>query len=448
MSKPDLTVIGGGLAGSEAAWQAAESGLTVQLFEMRPQRTTGAHTSADLAELVCSNSLGSSSPTNASGLLMLELDKMGSLLLRLARASSVPAGNALAVDRGRFSALVSEAIGNHPRITITRTEITSLPDGLCIVATGPLTSNSFAQSLQGFLGRESLWFYDAIAPVITAESIDMGIAFRAARYAAGTAADQDYINCPLTETTYRAFVDALLHAERIDLQAVDMPVQKGVKAGQFFEGCLPVEILAARGQDTLAYGPMRPTGLKDPRTGQRPYAVTQLRQDNLVGSLYNMVGFQTNLKFHEQARIIRLIPGLEHAEIARYGQMHRNTYIASPELLSPTLQSRTRSDLLFAGQITGIEGYLGNIASGLLAGRNAVRLAHERDLVALPVNTMLGALCNYITHADMRDFQPMKANLGILPCPQEASACSKADRAAAKLQAAAAALTQFLQLNQ
>ncbi|MEK6751513.1 MAG: methylenetetrahydrofolate--tRNA-(uracil(54)-C(5))-methyltransferase (FADH(2)-oxidizing) TrmFO [Chloroflexota bacterium] len=410
-----ITIIGGGLAGSEAAWQAAQSGLHVKLYEMRPINPTGAHLSGDLAELVCSNSLGSNLPDRASGVLKAELRTMDSLLLQCAEATALPAGAALAVDREAFARMATERIANHPNIEVIRAEMKEIPDTPVIIASGPLTSESLSQSIAKLSGEEHLFFFDAIAPIVHAESINMDVAFRASRYDKGDSEEGDYINCPFTKEEYYAFVDALQSAERIELRSFEAAIKAGVKAGQFFEGCLPVEVIAERGVDSLAFGPMRPVGLRDPRTGKRPYAVVQLRQDNLAGSLYNLVGFQTNLKFPEQKRVLRMIPGLDHAEFERYGQMHRNTFIASPKLLRPTLQHITRDDLFFAGQITGVEGYMGNIATGLLAGINMARLAQGQSLLTLPNETMLGALCHYVTHASLKDFQPMKANFGILP---------------------------------
>jgi len=411
----DLIVIGGGLAGSEAAWQAAQHGLKVRLFEMRPTLQTGAHQTQELAELVCSNSLGSNLPDRASGVLKNELRILSSMLLECAEEASLPAGGALAVDRELFARLVTQKIESHPDIEIVREEVKEIPNSPTIVASGPLTSPSLSQSIATLSSEEHLFFFDAIAPVIHAESVNMGIAFRASRYGTGEQGLGDYINCPFTKEEYYTFVKALMNAERIELRSFEDAIKSGVKAGHFFEGCLPIEIIAERGVDSLAYGPMRPVGLKDPRTNKRPYAVVQLRQDNLAGSLYNLVGFQTNLKFPEQRRVLRLIPGLENAEFLRYGQMHRNTFIASPKLLRPTLQHITRDDLFFAGQITGVEGYMGNIATGLLAGINAARLYHHQEPLTLPQTTMLGALCHYVTHANLKDFQPMKANFGILP---------------------------------
>jgi methylenetetrahydrofolate--tRNA-(uracil-5-)-methyltransferase len=424
----DLFVIGGGLAGSEAAWQAAERGLHVHLYEMRPGLQTGAHQTQDLAELVCSNSLGSNLADRASGLLKNEARMLGSLLLEAAESAALPAGGALAVDRGLFARLVTERIQNHPRIRLIREEVRKIPNSPAIIASGPLTSPALSQSIAKLSSEEHLYFFDAIAPVIHADSINMDIAFRASRYGTGEQDEGDYINCPFTKEQYHEFVSELLHAERIELHSFEEAIKSGVKAGHFFEGCLPVEIIAERGVDSLAFGPMRPVGIRDPKTGRRPYAVVQLRQDNLAGSLYNLVGFQTNLKFPEQKRVLRMIPGLENAEFMHYGQMHRNTFIASPRLLRPTLQHVERDDLFFAGQITGVEGYMGNIATGLLAGINAARLFHREELITLPQTTMLGALCHYITHADLKDFQPMKANFGILPPLEYSSKIGKRDR--------------------
>ena len=430
LAMEELIVIGGGLAGSEAAWQAAERGIQVRLYEMRPVLGTGAHQSADLAELVCSNSLGSSQPDRASGVLKNELRRMGSLLLSCAEATALPAGNALAVDREAFARLVSERISAHPRIQLIREEVKSIPPGPTVIASGPLTSPDLSQALAALSGEEHLYFFDAIAPIIAVDSIDMNFAFRASRYDKGEQSEGDYINCPFTKEEYEAFVTALREAERIELHSFELALEDGVQAGahRFFEGCLPVEVLARRGMDSLAFGPMRPVGLRDPRTGRRPHAVIQLRQDNLAGDLYNMVGFQTNLKFPEQRRVLRMVPGLAQAEFVRYGQMHRNTFIASPRLLRPTLQFHARDDLFFAGQITGVEGYMGNIATGLLAGWNAARLLQGQPALILPPTSMLGALCHYVTHADMKDFQPMKANFGILPPLAIAGRMGKRDR--------------------
>ena len=326
----ELNIIGGGLAGSEAAWQAAQSGLKVKLFEMRPSMPTGAHLGSDLAELVCSNSLGSNLPDRASGVLKNDLRQLSSLLLECAEATALPAGAALAVDREAFAQKVTEKIESHLNIQLIREEVKEIPETPTIIASGPLTSESLSRSIASLSGEEHLFFFDAIAPIVHADSINMEIAFRASRYGTGEQDEGDYINCPLSKDEYYAFVGALQNAERIELRSFEDAILSGVKAGAFFEGCLPVEVIAGRGEDSLAYGPMRPVGLRDPRTGKRPHAVVQLRQDNLAGSLYNLVGFQTNLKFPEQKRVLRMIPGLEKAEFERYGQMHRNTFIASP----------------------------------------------------------------------------------------------------------------------
>lgn len=404
-----VVIVGGGLAGTEAAWQLAERGFDVQLYEMRPARPTGAHTSDRLAELVCSNSLGSKLIDRASGLLQTEIKTLRSLLIDCAEKAAVPAGGALAVDRDVFSRLVTEAIENHPRIQVIREEVTEIPNEPAIIASGPLTSPALTDEIIRLTGQEYLYFYDAIAPIVTADSIDMSIAFRASRYDRGEEDAGDYINCPMNKEEYQRFVAALLQAERIELRDFER------EDPQFFERCIPIEHLAERGPDTLAYGPMRPVGLRDPRTGHWPYAVVQLRQDNLIGSLYNIVGFQTNIRWGQQQEVLRLIPGLENAEFARMGQMHRNTFINAPTLLYPTMQFRTRPNLYFAGQITGVEGYVGNIATGLLAAINLARTLSGQDAWVLPRTSMLGALCHYVTHADPDEFQPMKANFGILP---------------------------------
>jgi len=407
MVEQSLIVIGGGLAGSEAAWQAAIRGIRVTLYEMRPKTNTPAHKTDLLAELVCSNSLGSNLPTRAPGLLKKELRQLGSLILRCADQAAVPAGSALAVGREAFSRLVTQAIENHPLIQVVREEVTHIPDeGIVIVATGPLTSEPLAKEIAELAGQDHLYFYDAMAPIVTLESIDQSKVFRGARYGKG---DGDYINCPMTKEEYDRFVEALLSAETIPLHDFEKEDKR------FFEACLPIEVLAARGHEALAYGPLRPTGLRDPRTGKRPYAVVQLRQDNLAGTLYNLVGFQTNLRWPEQKRVFSLIPGLEHAEWVRFGQMHRNTFINSPELLNPTMQWRTRPTLFFAGQIVGTEGYVGSTASGLVAGINAARLALGRRPVVFPRTTMIGALMYYVSASKERPFQPMKPNFGILP---------------------------------
>lgn len=407
--KQKIQVIGGGLAGSEAAWQLAERGFEVNLYEMRPTKMTGAHVTNRLSELVCSNSLGSKLPDRASGLLQTELKILRSLLITCAELTAVPAGGALAVDRDAFAELVTAKIEQHPYISLIREEVICVPEGPTIIATGPLTSELLAADIARLTGQEYLYFYDAIAPIVTAETIDMNIAFRASRYGRGENDDGDYINCPMNRDEYMCFVEAVRAASTSKLRDFEN------EDPRFFEGCLPIEQLTARGDDTLAFGPMRPVGLRDLRTGRRPYAVVQLRRDNLAGSLYNIVGFQTNIRWGEQEEILRLIPGLENAEFVRMGQMHRNTFVNSPALLHPTLQFKKCDDLFFAGQITGVEGYVGNIATGLVAAINIVRHVEAKPKWVLPPSSMLGALCHYVTHAEPKHFQPMKANFGILP---------------------------------
>lgn len=462
-----ITIVGGGLAGTEAAWQVAKRGLPVRLFEMRPRKMTAAHTTGQLAELVCSNSLGSDDVTKAPGLLKHEMRQLGSLMIDCATQATVPAGGALAVDRERFAQLVTERIETCSNIEIVREEVTEIPDGITIIASGPLTSDPLAQAIAKLSGSEYLYFWDALAPIVQEESLDYSLAFRASRYgqhADGTVSgpgerlgEGDYINCPMSKDEYYAFIDALIGAETATLRDFEM------REEQFFEGCLPVEVMARRGRDALAYGPMRPVGIRDPRTNKRPYAVVQLRQDNIAGTLFNIVGFQTNLKFPEQDRVLRMIPGLGNAEFVRYGQMHRNTFINSPTLLEASLRfvgsldggrktedgtlpssvSGLPSSLFFAGQIVGVEGYVGNAATGLLAGMNAMRLAQGLPLHVLPPTTMLGALCHYITHAEPKHFQPMKANFGILP-PLENHSKDKRKRAEMYSQRAQDDLREYL----
>jgi len=412
-NQKEVIVIGGGLAGTEAAWQLAERGIHVKLYEMRPKKTTGAHVSHDLAELVCSNSLGSKLIDRATGLLQHEIKMMGSLLMRCADESAVPAGGALAVDRELFAQLVTEAIEKHPNIELIREEVTELPNQPTIVATGPLTSIKLSEALGQLFGESYLYFYDALSPIVKAESIDMSIAFHGNRYDRGESEDGDYINCPFDKEQYLAFTQALAEAEIIELRDFEKDDP------HFFEGCVPVEQLAMRGERTLAYGPMRPVGITDPKTDRRPYAVVQLRRDNLAGSLYNIVGFQTNIKWGRQREILRMIPGLENATFVRMGQMHRNTFINAPTLLTPTLAYKQRDDLFFAGQITGIEGYVGNVATGIVAAINLYRQLNDLSEWILPKTSMLGALTHYVTHAEAKEFQPMKANFGIMPALSE-----------------------------
>jgi methylenetetrahydrofolate--tRNA-(uracil-5-)-methyltransferase len=408
-----LIIVGGGLAGSEAAWQAAELGLHVRLYEMRPKKNTPANITEHLAELVCSNSLGSVMSTKAPGLLKAELQWLSSMILACAQQSAVPAGSSLAVDRELFAELVTDRIENHPRIEHVREEVKIVPNAPAIIASGPLTSDPLADSIGDLSGREYLYFYDAISPIVKYETINFNVAFRASRHDHGEQEEGDYINCPMTKAEYEAFCEALITAEQITLREFER------EDAHFFEGCLPVEVMARRNLDSLRFGPMRPVGLEDPRTGRRPYAVVQLRQDNTAGTLYNLVGFQTNLRWGEQRRVLRMIPGLETAEFMRYGMMHRNTYINAPEMLQPTMQYRGRADLFFAGQIVGVEGYMGNAATGLVAGINAARLLNGEFPVIFPTQTMLGALCHYVTHAAAKSFQPMKANFGLFNLPEQ-----------------------------
>lgn len=411
-SQQTITIIGGGLAGTEAAWQAASRGVHVDLYEMRPGRGTEAHVTGRLAELVCSNSMGSTLPDRALGLLKNEMLRLGSLVIKTAFKHSLPAGAALAVSRDDFAQEITEIIGSHPLITVHREEAAAIPPGPAIIATGPLTSAALTAEIQALTGHQYLYFYDAMAPIVVADSIDLSIAFRQSRYDkdSGQGAEEgDYINCPLNREEYERFVDALLAAPKIELKGADKELER------YFEGCMPIEALAARGGKSLSFGPMRPVGLRDPRTGRRPFAAVQLRQDNVAGTLYNMVGFQTNVKWGAQEEVLRLIPGLANAEFVRLGQMHRNTFINSPTVLHPTLQFRQREDLFFAGQITGTEGYVGSTMGGLIAGQNIVRLLNGQPLLELPRTTMIGALLYYITHADPAGFQPMKATMGLLP---------------------------------
>ncbi|MBC8370455.1 MAG: methylenetetrahydrofolate--tRNA-(uracil(54)-C(5))-methyltransferase (FADH(2)-oxidizing) TrmFO [Planctomycetes bacterium] len=403
-------IIGAGLAGSESALQLAAAGINVRLYEMRPLQQTAAHESGNCAELVCSNSLGSKLPDRAGGVLQAELRALSCKLLPFAEQCAVPAGGALAVDRQQFGEAVTAAIENEPLIELVRQEILSVPrDELCIVATGPLTSDSLAADIQKLSTNENLAFFDAIAPVVVAESIDTDIVFAAARYDNG---DADYLNIPLDKEQYYTFVDALITSEKHALKDFEA---SDPKAKQFFERCLPVEVIAARGRDSLRFGPMRPVGLDDPRTGRWAYAIIQLRKENLQGSLYNMVGFQTNLTYGEQQRVLRTLPGLANAEFARLGSMHRNTFLNAPQILDSTMQFRDNPRLFFAGQITGMEGYLGNIGSGLIAALNMTRLISGEQLLTPPRETLLGSLCHHISESPSASFQPMKAEFGLLP---------------------------------
>jgi len=405
-----VTVIGGGLAGSEAAWQAAERGARVRLYEMRPVRATPAHRTANLAEVVCSNSLKSDEPGTAPYLLKEELRRGGSLLLAVAHQTAVPAGAALAVDREAFALAVSERINAHPNIEICRQEAQHIPEGgPVVIATGPLTSEALSKEIARLTGSAALYFYDAISPVVDAETIDYSIAFRAARYDKG---GPDYINCPMSEQEYNLFYDALAEAESVPLHEFEKTI--------YFEACLPIEEIARRGRDTLRFGPMKPVGLSDPRTGRQPYAVVQLRQENLLADSYNLVGFQNHLKFGEQKRVLRMIPGLERAEFFRFGQVHRNTFICAPLVLGETLQMRSQPHILFAGQISGVEGYIEAIATGFIAGVNAARLATGQETIAPPRRTALGGLVNYIANAEAKNFQPMNITFALLPALDDA----------------------------
>lgn len=412
-----VTVIGAGLAGSEAAWQIASQGVPVTLYEMRPERQTPAHHTKNFAELVCSNSLRANGLANAVGVLKEEMRRMNSLILDCADRNAVPAGGALAVDRDGFSGDVTRILKEHPLIDVRTEEVTEIPkDGIVLIATGPLTAPSLSAKIQELLGQEYFYFYDAAAPIVEKDSIDMSKVYLASRYDKGEAA---YLNCPMTEEEFDIFYEALTTAEKAEL--------KEFEKEQYFEGCMPIEVMASRGKQTALYGPMKPVGLINPHTGKLPHAVVQLRQDNAAGTLYNLVGFQTHLKWGEQKRVFSLIPGLENAEFVRFGVMHRNTFINSPKLLRPTYQTINRDSLFFAGQMTGVEGYVESAASGLIAGLNAGRLARGLEPLVLPADTTLGSMAQYITTADFKHFQPMNANFGLFP-PLEKRMRSKKDK--------------------
>jgi methylenetetrahydrofolate--tRNA-(uracil-5-)-methyltransferase len=401
-SKYKVSIIGGGFAGVEAAYALAERGFPVTLYEMKPVRFSPAHSYNGLCELVCSNSFKASRINSAAGLLKAEMKLLGSLTVPIAEKHAVPAGGALAVDRESFSNAVTALIEAHPLITVVHEEITGIPDGNVIIATGPLTDGAFAEAIQKLIGENPLHFYDAAAPIVTAESVDMSVAFPGARYGKG---DPDYLNCPFSKDEYERFYNALITAESAPKHEID----------RVYEGCMPIEVLAKRGIDAPRFGPMKPVGFTDPRTGKRPYALVQLRKETKAGLLYNIVGFQTNLKFGEQQRVFKLIPGLQNAEFARYGVMHRNSFIDSPRLLNPDFSLKSRPDVYFAGQITGVEGYMESAASGLIAGTALARKLTGEPLISLPKETMLGALTNYITDESVKRFEPMGANMGILP---------------------------------
>jgi methylenetetrahydrofolate--tRNA-(uracil-5-)-methyltransferase len=411
-----VTIVGGGLAGCEAAWQLARRGIGVDLHEMRPVRTTEAHQTDRLAELVCSNSFRSAEHTSAIGLMKDELRRLGSLVMEVADRHRVPAGGSLAVDREGFAAEMTARIEAAPGVVVRRDEVVDVPRGLAIIASGPLTSAALSEQLRTFLGRDELYFYDAIAPIVTLDSIDLDVAFRQSRYDKG---GDDYLNCPLDREQYETLVEAILAADKVPTRDFERCVH--------FEGCLPVEEMARRGRDTLAFGPLKPVGLTDPRTGRRPHAVVQLRQDNQAGTLYNLVGFQTKMTYPEQRRIFRTIPGLARAEFVRLGSLHRNTFVQSPEVLLPTLQTRMRLDLLLAGQLVGVEGYLESAAAGWLAGVNAARIALGSTPVVPPLSTALGSLIAYVTQPGRREFQPINANYGLFP-PLSGRRLGKAER--------------------
>lgn len=403
--RDDVVVIGGGLAGSEAAWQAATRGARVTLYEMRPKEATPAHKTGFLAELVCSNSLGSADILNAPGILKEEMRRLNSLVIRIADQVRVPAGSALAVDRDQFAQGITRELESHPNVRILREEVTEIPrDCVCIVATGPLTSDALAQSIRDLTHTQHLYFFDAISPIIDAESINMDVVFRASRYDKGTA---DYLNCPMDQATYNAFYDAMMGAEKVK--------PKDFEKIPYFESCIPIEVMAERGRQTMLFGPLKPVGLEDPRTGKRPHAVVQLRPENVHGTCYNMVGFQTKLTYPEQKRVFQMIPGLEKAEFLRYGSLHRNTFVNSPQLLRDTLQVKVRGTAFFAGQLVGVEGYTESAAMGGLAGINAARGLAGLPLVTPPPTSAHGSLVQYITTTDPRHFQPINTNYGLFP---------------------------------
>ncbi len=404
MTEATVNVIGAGLAGSEAAWQLAERGIKVNLYEMRPVKQTPAHHTDKFAELVCSNSLRANTLTNAVGVLKEEMRILNSVIIGAADACAVPAGGALAVDRHEFAAHVTNSVKEHPNVTVINEEITEIPEGPTVIATGPLTTPALSEQLQQLTGEEYLYFYDAAAPIIEKDSIDMDKVYLKSRYDKGEAA---YLNCPMTEEEFDRFYEALISAETVPLKEFEKEI--------FFEGCMPIEVMAQRGRKTMLFGPLKPVGLEDPRTGKRPYAVIQLRQDDAAGTLYNIVGFQTHLKWGPQKEVLSLIPGLENAEIVRYGVMHRNTFINSPKVLKATYQFRNREDLFFAGQMTGVEGYVESAASGLIAGINAARLVKGEEPIEFPHETAMGSMARYITTTNAKNFQPMNANFGLFP---------------------------------
>jgi methylenetetrahydrofolate--tRNA-(uracil-5-)-methyltransferase len=432
MSHQHVNVIGAGLAGSEAAWQIASRGIKVKLYEMRPVKQTPAHHTEKFAELVCSNSLRANTLTNAVGVLKEEMRKLDSVIISSADDCAVPAGGALAVDRHEFAGLVTERVKNHPNVEVITEEVTEIPVGPTIIATGPLTSDNLSQALNSLTGEEYLYFYDAAAPIIEVDSINMDKVYLKSRYDKGEAA---YLNCPMTEEEFDRFYEALITSETVPLKEFEKEI--------FFEGCMPVEVMANRGKKTLLFGPMKPVGLEDPKTGKIPYAVVQLRQDNSAGTLYNIVGFQTHLKWGPQKDLIQLIPGLENAEVVRYGVMHRNTFLNSPRLLKDTYQLRAREDLFFAGQMTGVEGYVESAASGLIAGINAAKLVKGEELAVFPRETAIGSMAYYITTANPDNFQPMNANFGLMP-PLEKRIKNKQERNTAIAERALETIQNFI----
>ncbi|GGB56695.1 FADH(2)-oxidizing methylenetetrahydrofolate--tRNA-(uracil(54)-C(5))-methyltransferase TrmFO [Fictibacillus barbaricus] len=432
MDHQHVNVIGAGLAGSEAAWQIASRGIKVKLYEMRPVRQTPAHHTEKFAELVCSNSLRANTLTNAVGVLKEEMRKLNSVIISSADDCAVPAGGALAVDRHEFAGLVTERVKNHPNVEVITEEVTEIPEGPTIIATGPLTSDNLSKALNSLTGEEYLYFYDAAAPIIEVDSINMDKVYLKSRYDKGEAA---YLNCPMTEEEFDQFYEALISSETVPLKEFEKEI--------FFEGCMPVEVMAKRGKKTLLFGPMKPVGLEDPKTGKIPYAVVQLRQDNSAGTLYNIVGFQTHLKWGPQKELLRLIPGLENAEVVRYGVMHRNTFLNSPRLLNDTYQLKSRKDLFFAGQMTGVEGYVESAASGLIAGINAAKLVKGEDLAVFPKETAIGSMAHYITTANPDNFQPMNANFGLLP-PLEKRIKNKQERNTALAERALETIQNFI----
>lgn len=431
MTTTSINVIGAGLAGSEAAWQIAKRGLKVRLYEMRPEKKTPAHHTQNFAELVCTNSLRANQLTNGAGLLKEEMRRLDSIIMEAADTHNVPAGGALAVDRETFSSAITEKLTNHPNVEVIREELTEIPEGLTVIATGPLTSDPLAQAIKRLTDDEGLYFYDAAAPIVEKSSLDMDKIYLKSRYDKGEAA---YLNCPMTEEEFYNFYHELINAEMAELH--DFEDQK------FFEGCMPIEQMASRGEKTMLFGPLKPVGLEDPKTGKEPFAVVQLRQDNAAGNLYNLVGFQMHLKWGEQKRVFSMIPGLENAQFVRYGVMHRNTYLRSPEFLNATYQTKKRTDLLFAGQMTGVEGYVESAASGLYAGINAALIAQGKEPVVFPEETMMGAMAHYITHASPKHFQPINANFGIIP-RLEKRIREKRERNLALSQRALAVLEEF-----